>query len=91
MKTIRIEVHGRVQGVFFRVNVKAFADREGIKGDVRNRDDGSVEIVAQGSKMKLDKLIKWIRNSPGFSKVERVLVDGEDAKRKFRDFKMAKQ
>jgi Acylphosphatases len=47
-KQIHIFVTGRVQGVFFRQSTKVMAIKNNVKGWVRNLDDDSVEIVAQG-------------------------------------------
>lgn len=70
MNEVLIEIYGRVQGINFRNNVKSFADELGIKGYVRNREDGSVMIIAQGDKKKLQSLISWIESNPGFSKID---------------------
>ncbi len=89
MRTIKIKVYGRVQGVFFRVNVKKFCDSIGLKGYVRNKDDGSVEILVQGRDKELRGLKKWIQGSPGMSKVERVAV--EESGGKFREFEIKRE
>ena len=49
-------VHGGVQGVGFRYFLMAEARRLGLKGWVRNRDDGTVEFVAEGTKPHLERL-----------------------------------
>ncbi|MDP1695996.1 MAG: polyprenyl diphosphate synthase [archaeon] len=67
---VLIEVYGRVQGINFRNNMKIFADELGVKGYVRNREDGSVVVVAQGDKKKLQSLVSWIESNPGFSKID---------------------
>jgi len=69
MKEMKIDVYGRVQGVLFRNMTKEFCDKRNLKGYVRNRDDGSVSIVAQGDEKELRNLISWIGSSPGLSKV----------------------
>ena len=58
----RILIYGKVQGVFFRVYVQRKAQSLGIRGWVKNRNDGSVEIVADSSKDKIKKLIQWCKN-----------------------------
>ncbi|MTF40337.1 acylphosphatase [Cyanobacterium aponinum] len=58
-KTVRIIVSGKVQGVSFRFYTRNQAKELGIFGYVRNLSNGDVEIVAQGEKTKLDKLINW--------------------------------
>ena len=64
MKTIRIKVEGRVQGVFFRQSAQEKALALGVKGTVKNCDDDTVEIIATGTNEQLDKLIAWCRQGP---------------------------
>lgn len=73
-------VSGRVQGVFFRDNVRRKAQEIGLKGYVRNLPDGSVEIAAEGSREKLEELAEFCKKSPGHSKVDRVEARLEDGK-----------
>ncbi|HWI17368.1 MAG TPA: acylphosphatase, partial [Vicinamibacterales bacterium] len=51
------------------------ARREGLHGYVTNRDDGSVEAVAEGESESLDRFERAIRQGPSRSRVERVMVD----------------
>lgn len=46
-------VKGRVQGVGFRYNTKLNADKLGITGWVKNRHDGTVEVLAEGTERQL--------------------------------------
>ena len=57
-------VHGRVQGVNFRAATQSQAQRLGLVGWVRNRDDGSVELVAEGPRVALDRLVKYLHQGP---------------------------
>ncbi|HEX9445657.1 MAG TPA: acylphosphatase, partial [Candidatus Binatia bacterium] len=61
---VRAQIEGRVQGVFFRASAEAEANRLGVKGWVRNRPEGSVELVAEGERENLDDLIAWCRRGP---------------------------
>lgn len=72
MKTIEIRVNGQVQGVFFRKSTVEKATELGIDGTVRNKKDGSVEIVATGSEEQLGKLLTWCLDGPPSSKVHKV-------------------
>ncbi|WP_152981426.1 acylphosphatase [Hymenobacter sp. AT01-02] len=44
-----LQVHGRVQGVFYRQSTQQEASRLGLTGTVRNNEDGTVSIEAEGS------------------------------------------
>ena len=68
MKCVKIFVEGRVQGVFFRVYTRKFAQSlSDVTGYVRNLPNGQVEIFAEGSHESLKKLTEWAKNegSPG--------------------------
>ena len=74
MQTIRINVQGRVQGVFFRQSTKQKADELEITGTVKNCEDDSVEIIATGHKEQLDKLVEWCRKGPPKAYVTNVIM-----------------
>lgn len=62
MKTYRVIVSGKVQGVGFRAYVSQAAQKEQLKGTVRNLSDGTVEIILQGSEEDLQTLTHILRN-----------------------------
>jgi len=66
----RYRVRGRVQGVGFRAFVRNRAAALGLVGSVRNLPDGSVEVVAQGAAMALDRLGAQLAEGPAFSRVD---------------------
>ena len=72
METVHLEVEGRVQGVGFRWYVVEKAEQLGIRGWVRNRPDGRVEIAAAGARPALEKLEAAIREGPRGARVEAV-------------------
>ena len=85
MKTIRMKVKGRVQGVGFRYMTKMVADQIGVFGIVQNETDGSVYIEANGDSDKIDLFIAKIKQSPTPSgRVENLQVE-EDASIKIRN------
>ncbi|MEM0020711.1 MAG: acylphosphatase [Fervidicoccaceae archaeon] len=88
---VHIRVYGRVQGVFFRAFVKSHADRLGITGWVKNVEDGSVEIVAEGEEDKLKELIGEVRRGPPLAFVEKIEVDWEDYRGEFHDFQIKRR
>jgi len=85
---IHLYINGRVQGVFFRRSAKNEAEKLGLVGWIRNRQDGGVDAVAQGSQENIDKFIKWCRRGPPFGKVEKVEVERKRKLVKFEGFEI---
>ncbi|MGN6592510.1 MAG: acylphosphatase [Terriglobales bacterium] len=69
----RFEVYGIVQGVGFRAYVQWQAQRLQLHGWVRNRDDGSVEVLATGAHEALGQLETVLQQGPRLAQVERVV------------------
>jgi acylphosphatase len=69
VKRVHMVIHGRVQGVGFRYFVQQQAARHQVKGWVRNRDDGSVELEAQADPAALTPFFASVKRGPRFSKV----------------------
>jgi acylphosphatase len=65
-------VHGDVQGVGFRYFLMREAQRLRLRGWVRNRDDGTVEFVAEGSRPDLERLKQAAERGPRMARVDRV-------------------
>ena len=65
-------VFGRVQGVYFRAQTQRAAALYGVSGWVRNKSDGSVELLAEGSKPDVIALVDWCKKGPPAARVERV-------------------
>ena len=74
MKAIRIVIHGRVQGVFFRKHTEEQARKLNLHGTVRNLPNGSVEVIAQGDPEAIRELSDWCFKGSPSSKVESVEV-----------------
>lgn len=64
MKKVKMIVDGRVQGVGFRFMTKMLADRLGVRGYVKNLDDGSVYIEAIAEDIVMENFIAQIKASP---------------------------
>ena len=69
MPAYRFVVQGRVQGVGYRYFVMREAASLGVSGFARNRPDGSVEVVAEGSDEVLGDLEARLRQGPAFAQV----------------------
>jgi acylphosphatase len=69
MVTRHLRVSGRVQGVGFRAALSDEATRLGVTGWVRNRADGSVEALVQGSTDAMGSIIEWARRGPPAARV----------------------
>ncbi len=68
----RCFVSGRVQGVFFRDSTQRVANRLGLRGWVRNRRDGRVEVLAAGEAAAMEQLQKWLQIGPDAAKVTNI-------------------
>jgi acylphosphatase len=86
MNRIYIKVHGEVQGVLYRSGTVQVAQKLGLTGSVKNSFDGSVEIVAEGEKDSLEKLLEWCRKGPSYAKVEDLEVSWEEPTGEFSVF-----
>jgi acylphosphatase len=78
MKTLRLVIYGRVQGVFFRDSMLQEARRLSIDGWVRNRDDGTVEAALQGEASDVDAIVRWSHHGPQHANVERVEIEPDN-------------
>jgi acylphosphatase len=73
-RALRLVVTGRVQGVGFRYSTCVQARRLGLCGWVRNRRDGSVEILVAGPPAECEALVGWARRGPAGARVDAVEV-----------------
>lgn len=86
MKTVRMIVSGRVQGVFFRASTREEARRLGVQGYVRNLANWDVEIVAEGDDAQVDQLTRWAREGPPSARVDDLRVEALTYEGTFADF-----
>ena len=66
-----------MQGVGYRMACARVAERLGVVGSVRNRDDGEVEVVAVGPSAAVNRLVEWCRWGPRGAVVYDVMVTDE--------------
>lgn len=71
-------MHGAVQGVGFRWWTAREAARLGVRGWVRNRWDGTVEVLAEGEPAGVQELVDALRHGPPYADVSRVEVEAAD-------------
>ena len=74
----KIVVRGKVQGVGFRNATWRKAMELGIRGSVRNLDDGSVEILASATDKEFKVLENWCRVGPSHARVDRLEISELD-------------
>jgi acylphosphatase len=88
-KRARFVVHGLVQGVNFRAAAAREAAARGITGRVWNRDDGAVEIVAEGDDGALEDFARWPHRGPRLAEVESVERSVLAGERRYADFSVS--
>jgi acylphosphatase len=76
---VRLVARGRVQGVFYRASTREQARALGLTGWVRNLPDGSVEVLAEGPRERLERLVAWCRQGPPAARVSAVEPQWSDA------------
>ena len=79
---------GRVQGVYFRAFTQKQAIKHGVTGFVRNKGDGSVEIVASANQDQLDQFVNWCNKGPIMAKVNQVIVNEYSTTELFTQFEV---
>jgi acylphosphatase len=65
----RVEISGRVQGVFFRDSLRREAERCGVAGWARNTRDGTVEAALEGEPEAVERVLEWCRRGPSRAEV----------------------
>jgi len=90
IKHLDITVKGTVQGVSYRMSTKAVADQLGIRGYVKNAENGDVLIAAEASNGLLDMFLDWCKEGP-----EKAVVDSveshEGELKNYRNFEVVKK
>ena len=84
----RVVISGRVQGVLFRQSARAKALELGLSGWAHNLLDGTVEIMCEGEKERVEQFIEWTRRGPLLARVEHVDVSFEEYKGEWKDFEV---
>jgi acylphosphatase len=87
-KRVQLIVRGRVTGVYFRASAQREARRLGITGWVKNRNDGSVEILAEGEEDSIKEIVSWAHHGPSAARVDHVDVRWRSYAGEFADFRI---
>lgn len=85
---LHARIEGRVQGVGFRFFVLKAAEALGVTGWVRNRWDETVEVMAEGERSQLDRLLEALRRGPRMSYVSNVQVEWGEGKGEWHGFRV---
>jgi len=86
-RTVRIGIHGRVQGVGFRYWMQEVSDELGLAGWVRNRSDGSVEALISGQFARVAEMLARCREGPPAARVTDLAILAEE-ETTFADFEI---
>jgi acylphosphatase len=77
VRTVRVRIAGRVQGVGYRYWTERVAGELSLSGWVRNRRDGTVEAVFSGSSDEVTEMIQRCREGPPSAQVTSIdVVEG---------------
>lgn len=78
-RALHVKIEGRVQGVGYRAWVVQTAQGLGLKGWVRNRNDGSVELVITGGPRRMEDMLRRCEVGPLHARVRSVNIVGENS------------
>ena len=88
MTRARFVVRGLVQGVNFRAAAAREATTRGLTGRVWNRNDGAVEVIAEGDAAAIEQLAQWLGRGPRMAQVEGVERTDLGGDPRYRDFRI---
>jgi acylphosphatase len=84
----RFVVQGTVQGIFFRQFVKGHADDMKLRGFVRNLDSGDCEVIIEGEKEAINRLLEFVKKGPEHAQIRNVIVEERKWSGDFDEFKI---
>jgi acylphosphatase len=91
MVKAKVYVSGKVQGVGYRYFVYVNARKLGLRGYVKNLNDGRVEAVFVGDKGVIEKMIDIMRDEHPFAEVKDIEVSFEDVNEYYDNFVIARE
>jgi acylphosphatase len=86
IETVYVQVHGKVQGVGFRMSTVRRAHMVGATGWVQNRDDGTVEALVQGTPEQVDQMLEWLGRGPPGATVMDITSRREYLDKRYKSF-----
>jgi acylphosphatase len=84
--SVRLLIKGKVQGVYFRFNMKEVAKKNHVVGWVRNLPDGNVEAFIEGKKEDVKLVVGWSKVGPENARVDDVKMDYGQYMGNYNDF-----
>ena len=86
----KINVKGRVQGVYFRASTQEVAQKLNLHGIIKNEPDGSVSIEVEGTKAQMEDFLKWCHKGPHMAVVKEVKITQSSSLKNFQDFRIVR-
>ena len=86
-KAVRLYITGTMQGIFFRQFIKTHADENNVKGFLRIREDGKVEVFLEGDSESVNKVVSICRRGPKYAQIRNV-EEKEERLQDFKEFKI---
>ena len=72
--TVHLEIRGKVQEVFFRATARKVAEKNSLRGWIKNKSNGNVEAVVTGKKEEVNTFIDWCKQGPENAIVDDVVI-----------------
>ncbi len=83
-----LTVRGRTQGVFFRHSTRIHAVQLGLTGTAENLVDGSLSVILEGERAKIDEFITWAKSGPPLARVDEITITWEQPTGQFSRFQI---
>lgn len=84
----KLIVDGTVQGIFFKNFTKENADKLDLRGFVRDLEDGTLEVVVEGEKDNIARLIEILKKGPAHSQIRNINVEERKWSGDLKEFKI---
>lgn len=84
----KIIVNGTVQGIFFKNFTKENADKLNLKGFVRDLESGDIEVIVEGEKENIAKLIETLKTGPAYAQIRNIKAEERKWSGDLKEFKI---